>query len=390
MKLTIIGIGQCGGRIADEFARCDSKARRHRGISIAPAVFAVNTDAADLSGLVSIPRDYTHRILIGGRRTGGHGVGKINELASEIAKQDGDRIFHAIRANPRSFESDAFLLVASAAGGTGSGAISVISRILRERYLAKPIYALLVLPFEHEQLTEERTTYNTALCVKTVNSVADAVILVDNQRYVGKGASIRGNFTDINRLVVEPFYDLLCAGEETKVKHIGGKTLDAGDIMETMGGWTAIGYGISELSVFNFPFRMADFRKKETCTRKGIQAMDKALGELSISCSLPDTRKALYLLAGPPAELNTELVQEAGDYLRGLLPEATIRNGDYPRNGATMGVYVVLSGLTNVEKVRDYYARTVQLIREFRDRDEESEARLKEMEEVGKDLPSLL
>ena len=84
MKMIVVGCGQCGSRIADEFARLGKKARRERRMEIITGAFAVNTDAADLSGLSNIKSDYRHRILIGGRRTSGHGVGKINEAAAEI------------------------------------------------------------------------------------------------------------------------------------------------------------------------------------------------------------------------------------------------------------------------------------------------------------------
>ena len=92
MKLVVVGFGQCGGRIADEFSRLNRRARSQRGIEIITSAFAVNTDAADLSGLSNIKPDYQHRILIGGRKTSGHGVGKINELGAEIAREDGDRL----------------------------------------------------------------------------------------------------------------------------------------------------------------------------------------------------------------------------------------------------------------------------------------------------------
>ena len=101
MKLVVVGIGQCGGRIADEFARLNSRARSRRGMTIITGCFAVNTDAADLSGLSSINKDHRHRILIGGRKTQGHGVGKINELGAEIAKEDSDKIVDAIRTTKR-------------------------------------------------------------------------------------------------------------------------------------------------------------------------------------------------------------------------------------------------------------------------------------------------
>ena len=205
MKLLVIGCGQCGGRIADEFRRLSIRARVERGLNIITDVLAVNTDVADLSGLSYIKPDYLHRILIGGQKTGGHGVGKINELGAEIAKEDGDKVIDAIRGTKRFYESDAFLLVAGAAGGTGSGAIPIMTQYIKERYADKPIYDLIVLPFEHEETTEERSIYNTALCLKSVSSVADAVILVDNQRYIKKDFSLRNNLAKINALIVEPF-----------------------------------------------------------------------------------------------------------------------------------------------------------------------------------------
>jgi len=391
MKLIVIGFGQCGGRVADQFARLNSRAHSHRRIEITPGVFAVNTDSADLSGLSFIKSDYRHRILIGGRKTGGHGVGKINELGAEIAKEDGDKVIDAIRGTKRFYESDALLLIAGAAGGTGSGAIPIMTQYIKERYVDKPVYDLIVLPFEHEEATEERAVYNTALCLKSVNSVADAVFIVDNQRYIRKDFSLRNNLSKINELIAEPFYDLLCAGEEKKSKYIGAKVLDAGDILQTLTGWTAIGYGKSQVPVFNLPLpRKSDFRSKSTEIYKGIQAMDEAVSELSISCNPIDATLALYLLSGPSKEMSMNLVKELGDYLRSIAPKATIRNGDYPREKTMVEVSLILSGLSDVEKVREYYSRSTSLIPEFKRRQEEAESRLKTMDEVGKDIPSLL
>ncbi len=253
MKLLVIGLGQCGGRIADEFARLNTKARSQRGIDIVTDAFAVNADIADLSGLNRIKPDYQHRILIGSRKTGGHGVGKINELGAEIANEDADKVIDAIRTTKRLSETDAFLLIAGAAGGTGSGAIPIMTQHIKERFTDKPVYDLIVLPFEHEEQTEERTTYNTATCLKSTYSVADAVFLIDNQRYIRKDSSLSNNLAKINALIAEPFYGLLCAGEEKRPKYIGAKVLDAGDIMQTLVGWTVIGYGASALPLIRLP-----------------------------------------------------------------------------------------------------------------------------------------
>ena len=391
MKLVVIGFGQCGGRIADEFARLNRRARGYRGIEIITGAFAVNTDAADLSGLTSIRSDYQHRILIGGRKTGGHGVGKINELGAEVAAEDGDKVVDAIRTARRFFESDAFLLIAGSAGGTGSGSIPIMTKMIKERYIDKPVYNLIVLPFQHEEETEERTIYNSAACLKSTSSVADAVILVDNQRYIRKDFSLRNNLAKINALIVEPFYNLLCAGEEKKSKYIGVRMLDAGDIMQTLVGWTVMGYGKSQLPLIRFPFeRVRNFRKKSTETHRGIQAMDEAVSELSLKCSPVDAGRALYLLSAPAKEMNMDLIKDLGDYLRDIASEAIIRNGDYPRERGVLDVTVILSELSDVEKVRNYYIESAGFIPEVKKRQRRMESKLSKIDEAAKDIPSLL
>jgi len=391
MKLVVIGSGQCGSRVADEFARLNRRARAQRGIEIITGVFAVNTDAADLSGLATISSDYQHRILIGGRKTSGHGVGKINELGAEVTREDGDKVIDAIRTARHFFETDAFLIVASAAGGTGSGSIPVLTQMVKDRYMDKPVYALVILPFEHEEQNEERTVYNTATCLKSISTVADAVFLIDNQRYIRKDFSIKNNIAKINSLIVEPFYNLLCAGEEKKAKHIGAKMLDAGDIIQTLVGWTTMGYGKSPLSLFKFPFeRTSDFRKKSTETHKGIMAMDAAVSELSIRCKPVDSGRALYLISAPSKEMNMDLTKELGDYLKDIAPEAIIRNGDYPRGGGSLDITVILSELSDVEKIKTYYNKAAEFIHDRKNRQVEIDSKQREFEEASKNIPTLL
>ena len=81
---------------------------------------------------------------------------------------------------------------------------------------------------------------------------------------------------------VDPFYDLLCAGEETKRKFIGSKTLDAGDIKQTLTGWTCMGFGRVDVPVFNFSFGKSGFTTRNSQIAKGVQAMEQALANLSL------------------------------------------------------------------------------------------------------------
>jgi hypothetical protein len=250
---------------------------------------------------------------------------------------------------------------------------------------------MIILPFEHEETTEERTIYNTAVCLKSVSTLADAVFLADNQRYVKKDASLATNLTRINELIVEPFYDLLCAGEEKKRKHIGAKLLDAGDIIQTLFGWSVIGYGRSELPLINFRFfRKASFINKSTEIHNGLHAMDEAMSELSLDCQPVDAGRALYLLSAPGKEMNMNLVKELGDYLRAVCPEATIRNGDYPAGRGVLDITLILSGLSNVQKVKNYYDKSVGLIPEFARRQEDAENKLRQLEEAAEGVPTLV
>lgn len=390
MKLVVVGFGQCGGRIADEFNRLNGRARFRGRIDILADTFAVNTDVADLSSLSDIKADYRHRILIGNRKTGSHGVGKINEVGAQIARQDGDKVVDAVRSAERFYEADAFLLIASAAGGTGSGAISIMAQMIKERFRDKPVYALVALPFEHEEKTDLRTFCNSATCLKAIYSVADAVFLVDNQRYIEKDSSLRNNMNAINKLIVEPFYDLLCAGEEKKAKHIGAKLLDAGDIIRTLAGWTVLGYGVSQLPTIRLPFaRRRNFRNKSTETHKGIQAMDQAISNLSLKCDPKESASALYLLSAPTEEMTMGLIKELVDYLSEVAPRAIIRYGDYPRGKSTLTITLILSQLNSVDKVMEYYDKMPELIQEKEWRQEENEYRLNKMMNASKAVPSL-
>jgi cell division GTPase FtsZ len=136
--------------------------------------------------------------------------------------------------------------------------------------------------------------------------------------------------------------------------------------------------------------RTRDFRKKGSETQKGVQAMDAAISELSLSCNPEDARRALYLVSAPSREMNVDLIKELGDYLRALAPHAIIRNGDYPRQRGVLDVSVILSELSDVEKIRSYYTRSTSLIPAMKKRQQETEVKLKEIEDTSKDVPSLL
>lgn len=324
-------------------------------------MFAVDSNKADLDALRRVRPE--RRILIGEKQTGGNGTGGVNELGLELARESGDRICDAVGTAEKFLETDALMLVAAASGGTGSGAIAVTTKRLKERYPDKLVYNLIVTPFDDE-LPVGNAVLNTASCLKSAYSVAKAVFLVDNQRYAAKGWTIADNALEINQSIIEPFYELLCAGEEKTPSHIGAKTVDAGDIIQTLTGWTVIGQGktlLPRLQSIPIPFikKTRDFRDKFSETNSGIQMLTTAMSELSCRCNPADARKTLYLLAAPAQAMGLNLFALIGSTLRDSAPDAILRSGDYPRRRDAMSVTVLLSELEKVEKVTDYYNKAV-------------------------------
>ena len=359
MKLVVVGFGQCGGYIADEFARLNKKARRQRRINIVLDALAVDSDASTLAGLNTIKSDYQHRVLIGGSRMKGDGVDGDSGLATEIAGNETYRIINALRASRRFTERDAILLVAATAGGVGSASLPVVAEMIKQLYLDRPVYSLLIMPFEPERATRTNIYQNTANCLRLAYAFSDAVILVDNERFIQKDSSLKNEFHRINQMIVEPFYNLFCAGEEKKAKYIGSRPIDAGEIMQILSGWTAVGCGRSPLPLIKFPFGgKSNFRKASLQPNRGMEAMDEALAELSVRCTVRDAGKALYLLSAPTKATSVQLIADLDQYLRQLVPDAELRSGDYPRERGVIETVVVLSQLKDIDKVRLYYDRS--------------------------------
>jgi len=118
--------------------------------------------------------------------------------------------------------------------------------------------------------------------------------------------------------------------------------------------------------------------------------MDEAMSGLSLKCNPLDSKRALYLISAPAKEMNVDLIKELGTYLKNLAPEAIIRSGDYPREKGLLDVTIILSELSDVEKIRNYFTKTISLISTLKKRHAGAESKYKGIEITLKDIPSLL
>ena len=390
MKIVAVGIGQCGCNIVDEFYATNSYAKSffNRRIEILTDAFAVNTDEVDLVGLRLIPKDRNHRIVIGSLKTLGHGVGKINFDASRIMRDSQSTITEKILNSKRFHECDAVIIVASGGGGTGSGSIGWLIKSLKDR-VEKPIYAIVVLPFSYEEKGEASyAVINTAVCLQMVSRYADAVFLLDNERYGRGNVSLSQNFRDINRDMVKNFYDLFCAGEEGNQKYVGSKVIDAGDIKESLDGITAIGRGEISLSAF-YRWKRENFREEMKERGSAAGALQQAENNLSLKAELVDARKILSLITAPRDVITLSVVEEIFSALQDKSPKSVVRMGDYPRRTKEISITLIASRLTDVPRLERLYRHAEELVKRQEEIQKEAEDKIKHLQEAGRNLPTL-
>lgn len=376
MKLSVIGLGQCGCNIADLFYDVSrySQSFFNRHISIVTDTFAINTDEADLSSFKHIPKDKGHRILIGTMDTFGHGVGKINTDAANIIKSANSVIVDTVLRSTKFHESDAILVIASSGGGTGSGTVGSTIKALKER-TEKPVYALLVLPFEFEKKGEmSYAVINSATCIKTVNQYADAVILFDNERHRKIKSNLADNLNDINKEIVVSFYDLCCAGEERKQKYIGSKVVDAGDIKQSLIGISAIGRG--EIELPKFCWKKGNYHQGIKETNQVFSTLRQAETNLGLGIDLGNARRILILVTGPKDYLSVGVLEEMFAYFAAKAPKALIRIGDYPRRDREITLTLIASELVKVNQLDRLFLQ--------------AEGALLNKEEIGREIVSTL
>ncbi len=422
MKLVVVGTGQGGSNIADEFVALGQWVWNNRRVRIftgtesdplAKGVFAVNLGAGDLYGLEHIPQTDDHTILLGTTdEFRGRGAGKVNADGAEQARRDSRKIVSTIRDHGDVYSADAIMVIATTAGGTGSGSVGVIVDVLKEEF-KKPVYAMLVLPFEN-QYDEPDSVINTATCLKKVleNSKADAVFLVDNQKFARKQDAMGVNFATINRKIADSFMDILCVGEETDRRFIG-EVLDANDVIRILKGPTVIGVSHAAVPMNRKPrsgglfgrIRNGDrtqqhFSVSKAQIERAQTVVTQALAELSLDCEYYEDGKVLYdaqhvlgLFSGPANEATEEIVEMMDNTFAELVPGAGRRKGTYPgRTSDTISVTAIVANIGEgkaMDRIEWFYREAANMMNTSRDRREGRGRRWEDISKLSDVLPNL-
>ena len=385
MKLAVIGFGQAGGKITDQFLKYDID----RDLGIVEDALAVNSAKADLKGLEYVPE--RRRVLIGAEEVKGHGVGADNELGKKIAENDFDVILNELN-DLRVHEVDAFLIIAGLGGGTGSGGAPVLARELRKRY-EEPVYGLGVLPSSSEGGIY---TMNASRSLKTFIDQVDSLLLFDNDEWRESGESVAEGYGTLNSELVSRLAVLFGAGIVDTSSQVAESVVDSSEVINTLdcGGIATIGYASQDVEVDNgllSRFRESENEEDDSELVNRITSVTRqaSLGRLTMPADVSSAKRALVVVAGPPEKLNRKGIERARQWVEDEAETMEVRGGDYPVNTDKVAVVVLFSGITDSQRVRELQETAVEAKSNIDDLRSQSKEDLSEIAKQEEDIDSL-
>jgi len=318
-----------------------------------------------------------NRLLIGTDRVKGHGVGADNQLGAEIAQADSEEVLDAVAGMP-SHEIAASLLVAGLGGGTGSGVAPYLAKAMGQRY-EEPVDGLGLLPG-----TDEGGIYtlNAARSFKTFVREVDNLVVYDNDTMRGGGDSLASGFEKANRELARRFGVLFAAGE-TDGRVVPEQVVDASEIINTFacGGLSTFGYASSPVERKRGLFGGKGKADPSEATPRILSTVRQAaLGRLSLPCEITSAERALVVVAGPPELLSRQGAEKARNWLEDATGTMEVRGGDFPVPDADeVAAAVVLSGVTDVPRVKELQAIAVETQRNMQEISDSADDRLSDL-----------
>ncbi len=347
MRALIIGVGQCGTKIADLFSLVDFEA------------LAINTSRGDLDYLKHVPAD--RRILIGEGITGGKGVNANPLLGREAMKRDLPTVMRKIGSIIGYDDVDVFFLTFGFGGGTGAGGTPVLAEALKEEYPDSLVVAIGALPLKEEGI---RPTINAAITIDKLSKIADSIIAIDNNKLKEGNDDISRAYERINYTIVERIASLLAL-----VDVPGEQTLDASDlkfVLKAFGSFATVGYA------------KADASKVKSLSRLIIRSFENE--GLYLDANIESALYGLVAIHGPPEVLKANDIFEALDYLTGKIRGKQIFRGFYPDpREREVEVVTLLSGIYESRSIEEIVRTAKEYARSFMEAKEEAETRKKEL-----------
>lgn len=215
-SIKVIGVGGAGSNTVNNIIEHKNSDVAWKGIEFA----VINTDAQALELSKA-----EHKIQIGVKSTKGLGSGTDPDLGKRAAEEDMDKILEVVN------DADIVFLAAGLGGGTGSGALPVIARTLKEHGILS--IAIVTKPFLFEGKRRARVAESA---LEILKKEVDTLIVIPNQKLldvVDQKSSMIDAFERINQVLsqsIKGISDII-----TKPGHINVDFADVRTIMKDRG-----------------------------------------------------------------------------------------------------------------------------------------------------------
>ncbi|MFB6186129.1 MAG: tubulin/FtsZ family protein, partial [Halobacteriaceae archaeon] len=250
----------------------------------------------------------------------------------------------------------------------------------------EPVYGLGILPASDEGGIY---TLNAARSFQTFVQEVDNLLAFDNDAWRKAGESVESGYEEINEEIVTRFGILFGAGQVEAGDEVAESVVDSSEIINTLdcGGVTTIGYAAETVPNNNSGI-LSRIRGKETkpedaanTTNRITSLVRKAsLGRLTLPCEINGAERALVVIAGPSPYLNRKGIERGRKWLEEQTGSMEVRGGDYPVSDSShVASVVVLSGVTNVPRIKELQEVAVEAQENIEEIRAESEANLREL-----------
>ena len=222
VSIKVVGVGGAGGNTVNSII--DS------GYNFIECI-AVNTDA---QALINSKADI--KIQLGIKSTKGMGTGANPELGKRAAQEDISKVMDELEG------SDIVFLAGGMGGGTGSGALPVIARALRESGILS--IAVVTKPFEFEGKKRARVAQEA---IELLKKEVDTLLIIPNQKLLDvtdKNISMIDAFALINNVLgqsVKSISEIITCPGHINVDFADVKAIMKDTGIAVMGSGTATG-----------------------------------------------------------------------------------------------------------------------------------------------------
>lgn len=224
LELGVVGLGECGGNLASEFA------------DLGYAAVAVNTSFTDLRGLAL---EVSRRIYIG--LDGRDGAGQDMALGQRSIEAKSEELVQ--RIGELTDGCDHLLITAGLGGGTGSN-VGVLANILAR--LERPTSVLAALPKNQESSIAKINAVNAINHFRT--SDVSSIVLVDNEKILRqyRSESLTRFYLNANHSAVNVLHEMNSVSASDEFLPIRG--FDGEDFRRVFSSRGVLIYGAADLA----------------------------------------------------------------------------------------------------------------------------------------------